>query len=63
MGSIGGRSALPFLGPYAASKHALEALADVLRVELRPWGIAVSHRRAGKCQDGDLGEGRGRTPT
>jgi NAD(P)-dependent dehydrogenase (short-subunit alcohol dehydrogenase family) len=42
MGSIGGRSALPFLGPYAASKHALEAFADVLRVELRPWDIAVA---------------------
>jgi NAD(P)-dependent dehydrogenase (short-subunit alcohol dehydrogenase family) len=42
MGSIGGRSALPFLGPYAASKHALEAVADSLRVELRPFGIAVS---------------------
>jgi NAD(P)-dependent dehydrogenase (short-subunit alcohol dehydrogenase family) len=42
MGSVGGRSALPFLGPYAASKHALEAVADSLRVELRPWGIAVS---------------------
>lgn len=42
MGSIGGRSALPFLGPYAASKHALEAFADVLRVELRPFGITVS---------------------
>ena len=41
MGSIGGRSALPFLGPYAASKHALEGVADSLRVELRPWGIAV----------------------
>jgi len=42
MGSIGGRSALPFLGPYAASKHALEALADVLRVELGPWDIGVA---------------------
>ena len=42
MGSIGGRSALPFLGPYAASKHALEAFADVLRVELAPWRIGVS---------------------
>jgi NAD(P)-dependent dehydrogenase (short-subunit alcohol dehydrogenase family) len=42
MGSIGGRSALPFLGPYAASKHALEAFADVLRVELAPWDIGVS---------------------
>jgi len=42
MGSIGGRSALPFLGPYAASKHALEAFADVLRVELAPWAIGVA---------------------
>jgi NAD(P)-dependent dehydrogenase (short-subunit alcohol dehydrogenase family) len=42
MGSIAGRSALPFLSPYAASKHALEALADSLRLELRPFGIHVS---------------------
>jgi NAD(P)-dependent dehydrogenase (short-subunit alcohol dehydrogenase family) len=42
MGSIAGRSALPFLSPYAASKHALEALADSLRLELRPFGIRVS---------------------
>ena len=42
MGSVGGRSALPFLGPYAASKHALEAFADVLRIELAPWDIGVS---------------------
>jgi NAD(P)-dependent dehydrogenase (short-subunit alcohol dehydrogenase family) len=42
VGSIAGRSALPFLGAYAASKHALEAVTDVLRVELRPFGIAVS---------------------
>jgi NAD(P)-dependent dehydrogenase (short-subunit alcohol dehydrogenase family) len=42
MGSVGGLSALPFLGPYAASKHALEAIADSLRVELAPWGISVS---------------------
>jgi NAD(P)-dependent dehydrogenase (short-subunit alcohol dehydrogenase family) len=42
VGSIAGRSALPFLGAYAASKHALEAIADSLRVELAPWGIHVS---------------------
>jgi NAD(P)-dependent dehydrogenase (short-subunit alcohol dehydrogenase family) len=42
MGSIAGKSALPFLSPYAASKHALEALADSLRLELRPFGIHVS---------------------
>ena len=40
--SISGRSALPFTGPYAASKHALEALADAWRVELLPWGLHVA---------------------
>lgn len=42
VGSIAGRSALPFLGAYAASKHALEAVTHVLRVELRPFGIEVT---------------------
>jgi len=42
MGSIGGRSALPFLGAYAMSKFALEAMADSLRLELAPWGMHVS---------------------
>ncbi len=42
MSSISGRIALPFLSPYAASKFALEAISDSLRVELRPWGISVS---------------------
>jgi NAD(P)-dependent dehydrogenase (short-subunit alcohol dehydrogenase family) len=42
VGSISGRIAMPFLGPYAASKFALEALTDALRVELRPWGIHVA---------------------
>lgn len=42
IGSISGRVAMPFIGPYAASKFALEALTDSLRVELRPWGIEVS---------------------
>jgi NAD(P)-dependent dehydrogenase (short-subunit alcohol dehydrogenase family) len=42
VGSIAGRSALPFLGAYAASKHALEAVADSLRLELRPFGVDVS---------------------
>jgi NAD(P)-dependent dehydrogenase (short-subunit alcohol dehydrogenase family) len=42
IGSIAGRSSLPFLGAYAASKHALEAVTDALRVELRPFGIVVT---------------------
>ena len=42
MGSIAGRSALPFLGAYAMSKFALEAMADALRVELAPFGMHVA---------------------
>ncbi|MGB2851912.1 MAG: SDR family oxidoreductase [Solirubrobacterales bacterium] len=37
--SIGGLVATPFFGPYVASKFALEAVSDCLRIELRPWGI------------------------
>jgi len=42
MGSIAGRMATPFTGAYGASKFALEALTDALRLELQPWGISVS---------------------
>lgn len=35
MGSIAGRSPTPLLGAYNASKFALEALTDVMRMELR----------------------------
>jgi NAD(P)-dependent dehydrogenase (short-subunit alcohol dehydrogenase family) len=42
IGSIAGRSTLPVLGPYSASKHALESLTDALRLELQPFGIEVS---------------------
>src|SRR4051794_20476417 len=42
IGSIGGRVSQPFLGPYSASKFAVEALSDCLRRELLPWGIHVA---------------------
>jgi NAD(P)-dependent dehydrogenase (short-subunit alcohol dehydrogenase family) len=42
IGSIGGRLATAFNGPYNASKHAMEAFSDSLRQELFPWGIRVS---------------------
>jgi NAD(P)-dependent dehydrogenase (short-subunit alcohol dehydrogenase family) len=42
VGSIGGRIAFPFAGAYHASKYAIEALGDSLRVELEPEGIPVS---------------------
>jgi len=42
IGSVGGRVALPMLGPYNASKFAMEAITDSLRQELRSEGIHVS---------------------
>jgi short-subunit dehydrogenase len=40
--SVVGRVALPFMGIYSASKFAVEAMADVQRVELDGTGIQVS---------------------
>lgn len=42
VGSIAGRMATPLVGAYGASKFALEALTDALRVEVQPWGIEVA---------------------
>jgi len=43
MGSVGGRTpSLPFLGPYVASKYAIEAIAESLRLELLSSGVKVS---------------------
>ncbi len=39
--SVGGATAMPFLGPYAAAKFGLEALSDSLRRELAVHGIRV----------------------
>jgi NAD(P)-dependent dehydrogenase (short-subunit alcohol dehydrogenase family) len=40
--SIGGRVAMAFTAPYAASKHALEAFGDALRVELHTSHVQVA---------------------
>jgi NAD(P)-dependent dehydrogenase (short-subunit alcohol dehydrogenase family) len=42
MGSISGRVSFPFVGSYAASKAALRAWTDSLRLELASAGVAVS---------------------
>src|SRR5271157_4465988 len=40
--SIGGRVAVAFTAPYAASKHAVEAIGDALRVELHSSNVQVA---------------------
>lgn len=50
MSSMNGTLALPMVGAYSASKFALEALSDTLRVELRPWQIPVVIVRPGQVR-------------
>ena len=42
IGSISGKVATMLMGPYDASKFAIEAIGESLRSELHPWGISVS---------------------
>jgi short-subunit dehydrogenase len=42
MSSLAGRIALPFQGFYSATKFAVEAYTEALRMEVRPFGIGVS---------------------
>ena len=41
IGSISGRNGSPFLGAYAASKHAMEGMSESLRREMMLYGIDV----------------------
>jgi NAD(P)-dependent dehydrogenase (short-subunit alcohol dehydrogenase family) len=47
IGSLAGRCALPGSGPYDSSKSAVNAITDVLRMELQPFGISVALIEAG----------------
>jgi NAD(P)-dependent dehydrogenase (short-subunit alcohol dehydrogenase family) len=42
IGSIGGRTTLPFNGPYHAAKAGIEGFAGSLRQELEPFGVHVA---------------------
>lgn len=39
--SIAGRTTFPVYGAYSASKYAIEAISDALRMELKPFGVKV----------------------
>jgi len=41
MSSIQGRLVIPLIGAYGATKHALEAIAETLAIETRPFGVSV----------------------
>jgi NAD(P)-dependent dehydrogenase (short-subunit alcohol dehydrogenase family) len=58
IGSIAGRVSTPFMGPYAASKHAIAAVAEALGHELKPWGIKVSLVEPGVIATAIWGKGR-----
>lgn len=47
LSSIVGKFPFPTSGPYAATKHAVEAISDALRLEVRPFGIRVVTVRPG----------------
>ena len=50
--SMAGVSTYPFLAPYNASKHALEALAQCMRDELKPLGVTVATINPGPFRTG-----------
>ena len=47
LSSVVGKFPYPTSGPYAATKHAVEAISDALRMEVRPFGIRVVTIRPG----------------
>jgi NAD(P)-dependent dehydrogenase (short-subunit alcohol dehydrogenase family) len=52
IGAMTGRFPLPFDGPSSITKAALEAVADVYRAELAPWGLGVTVAQAGNMLTG-----------
>jgi NAD(P)-dependent dehydrogenase (short-subunit alcohol dehydrogenase family) len=56
--SIGGRVTLGFTAPYAASKHAIEALGDALRVELHSSKVKVALVEPGSVETPIWGKGQ-----
>ncbi|RKL69293.1 short-chain dehydrogenase [Salipaludibacillus neizhouensis] len=62
LGSISGRIGLPGLGPYAASKFALEGFSESLRLELQPFNVYTSLIEAGSFKTGIWKKGLEKAP-
>ena len=60
--SIAGRVNFPFMGWYHASKHALEALSDSMRMEVAQFGVKVILIEPGSFGTGVWAEGASRLP-
>lgn len=60
IGSISGIATTPFSGAYCASKAAIHALSDAMRMELSPFNIHVMTVQAGAIQS-DFGNAAART--
>ncbi len=56
--SESGFSSTPLVAPYSASKFALEALTDGLRLELKPWNIDVVSVQPGAIETAIWGKAR-----
>lgn len=50
--SVDGLTTNAFLGPYDASKHALEAIAEAMHIELAPYGVKIATLNPGSYRTG-----------
>ncbi|PFA63166.1 short-chain dehydrogenase [Bacillus sp. AFS015802] len=52
MSSMAGISATPYVGPYTATKHAVEGIAQTLKSELEEFGVKVATINPGAFETG-----------
>ena len=50
--SIAGKLAVPCMGPYCATKFAVNAFSDSLRIELKPYGVHILNLVVGRINTG-----------
>ena len=55
IGSVAGLVSIPFQSMYSASKYAIEALTEALRIEVKPFGIRVVVVEPGDTKTGFTG--------